>query len=227
MNLVQIGSGSADLDENFSDGFTNFAKGLKNKKNIFIIEANSLHLKSLKKSWKNEKNIKIFNLAITPDNYKNKKITFYYCSLDTPNYQIFSNSYNFVKRHFKYGIIKSKIVDAMCISVFLKKFINNNVDYLSLDIEGLDFDVIYHIKLNKIKILNISFEHIHLSFFQKVLLISKLVSNGYLFSGMGFDLRKSDWMFTKELKKGIVKTILLPFTPRRIWKNYKFHNFNN
>ena len=50
------------------------------------------------------------------------------------------------------------------------------------------------------------------------------MKNGYLFSGMGFDLRKSDWMFKKRYNLNKLKTYLLPITPRRIWKRYDFSN---
>ena len=51
------------------------------------------------------------------------------------------------------------------------------------------------------------------------------INNGYFFSGMGFDLRKFDWMFTKNYKYKKLQTFLLPITPRRIWKRYQFSIF--
>ena len=39
-----------------------------------------------------------------------------------------------------------------------------------------------------------------------------------------FDIRKSDWMFSKNFKKNKIQTALLPITPRRIWKHYLFSN---
>ena len=50
MCLIQIGSGSASLDTNIQDGFSNYII-LKNiEKKVFIIEANSIHLNNLKKA---------------------------------------------------------------------------------------------------------------------------------------------------------------------------------
>ena len=69
--FVQIGAGSANLDKNFEDGFTNFVKN-KKKAEIFVVEANSIHIKKLKKDWNKQKKIKIFNFAIVPDNIKQK-----------------------------------------------------------------------------------------------------------------------------------------------------------
>ena len=107
MTLVQIGSGAANSDTSYQDGFTNFVLK-KKKQKIIIIEANSMHLSKLKKFWKSKKNVKIFNLAIIPDNNHKKKMNFFYSSKDKPNYQIFSSSKSFVKKHFSVGTIKKK-----------------------------------------------------------------------------------------------------------------------
>ena len=71
--FVQIGAGSANLDKSFEDGFTNFVKKNKKKAEIYVVEANSIHIKKLKKDWNKQKKIKIFNFAIVPDNIKQKK----------------------------------------------------------------------------------------------------------------------------------------------------------
>ncbi len=225
MNLIQIGSGAANFDENFQDGFTNFVKKKIKKGNIFVVEANSIHIKKLKKNWRKTKNVKIFNLAIIPDNVVKNKMVFFYSEDDKPDFQIFSNSNFFVKRHFPNSKIKKKVVRCISISNFFKKNFIKKIDFLSLDIEGMDFDVLYNLDLKKFTIKNISFEHLHLSFWQKIKIIKKFVKNKYFFSGMGFDIRKSDWMFTKNYTKRKITTYLLPFTPRRIWKNYLFSEF--
>ena len=49
-NLVQIGSGAANLDLQFEDGFTNFVKRKFKRYNLYLVEANSIHIKKLKKS---------------------------------------------------------------------------------------------------------------------------------------------------------------------------------
>ena len=222
MCLIQIGSGSANLDTYIHDGFTSFVKKKNIKNKILIVEANSTHLHNLKNFWKNNLNVKIFNLAVVPDNINQKNMQFYYCQEDAPNFQIFSISKSFVKKHFTNGAIKTKLVDCIKASDFLKENNVSVIEYLSIDIEGMDFEVLMNLDLKKFDIKNISFEHLHLNFFQKIKIIRKLMKNGYLFSGMGFDLRKSDWMFTKKYESKKLITILLPITPRRIWKKYEF-----
>ena len=225
MILVQIGAGSASFDTQFSDGFSNFIKRKKIYDKILIVEANPIHIKNLIKFWKLNKKVKIFNLAITPDNSHLKKMTFFYSEEDSPNYQIFSNSKSFVIKHFPKSKIKSLIANCLNISNFFKKNKIKKIDFLSLDIEGMDYDVLFNLELKKFDIKNISFEHLHLSLRQKFKIVLKLTKNNYFFSGMGFDLRKSDWMFSKNYKKTKIITYLLPFTPRRIWKKYLFSEF--
>ncbi|MDC3162738.1 FkbM family methyltransferase [Candidatus Pelagibacter sp.] len=222
MCLIQIGSGSASLDTDIEDGFSKFIIKNKIKKKIYIIEANSIHINNLKKFYRKYKNIKIFNLAISPDNNFLKKMVFFYCLNDAPNYQIFSNSKSFVTKHFPNGEIKKKTVECLRLSAFIEKNNIKNIDYLSIDIEGMDYDVLINLNLNKFKIQNISFEHLHLSFFEKIKIVYKFIKHDYYFSGMGFDLRKSDWMFRKSYTLYKLKTYLLPITPRRIWKRYNF-----
>ena len=55
MNLIQIGSGSASLDTNIQDGFSNYIISKNIKKKVFIIEANSIHILNLKKFYEKKK----------------------------------------------------------------------------------------------------------------------------------------------------------------------------
>ena len=189
---------------------------------MLIVEANSIHINNLKKFYQKNINVKILNLAIIPDDVNLKMMDFFYCLEDFPNYQIFSNSKSFVKKHFPDGKIEKKSIECLRISEFFEKNDIDKIDYLSIDIEGMDYSVIMKLDLKKFKIENISFEHLHLTFWQKIKIVTKLINNRYFFSGMGFDLRKSDWMFTKNYKYKKLLTFLLPITPRRIWKRYQF-----
>jgi len=222
MSYIQIGSGSANLDTNIQDGFANYIISRDIKEEVIIIEANSIHIDNLKKFYKKNKYVKIYNLAIIPDNVNLKKMDFFYCLEDFPNYQVFSNSKSFVKKHFPNGKIEKKSVDCLKISDFFLQNQIKKIDYLSIDIEGMDYPVLINLDLKQFNIKNISFEHLHLNFWQRINIVYKFIKNGYFFSGMGFDIRKSDWMFTKDYKFKKIKTFLLPITPRRIWKRYKF-----
>ena len=179
MCLIQIGSGSASLDTNIQDGFSNYIVSKNIKKKVLIVEANSIHINNLKKFYKKNINVKIFNLAIIPDNIDLKTMDFFYCLEDFPNYQIFSNSKSFVKKHFPYGKIEKKSVECLRISEFFVKNDVNQIEYLSIDIEGMDYAVLMNLDLKKFNIKNISFEHLHLTFWQKIKIVSKFINNGY------------------------------------------------
>ena len=181
MCLIQIGSGSANLDTNIQDGFSNYIISKNIQKKVFIIEANSIHINNLKKFYEKNKNVKIFNLAIIPDDINIERMDFFYCLEDYPNYQIFSNSKSFVKKHFPNGKIEKKSVECSMISNFFEKNNINKIDYLSIDIEGMDYSVLINLDLKKIEIENISFEHLHLTFWQKIKIVTKLINNGYFF----------------------------------------------
>ncbi len=152
-------------------------------------------------------------------------MTFFYSAEDAPNYQIFSNSKSFVLKHFPKSKINKKIVNCLNISKFFEKNKLKKINFLSLDIEGMDYEVLLNLNLKKFDIKHISFEHLHLTILQKFIIIFKFINHNYYFSGMGFDLRKSDWMFSKGVKRTKIKTYLLPLTPRRIWKSFLFSKF--
>ena len=77
MCLVQIGSGSASLDTNIQDGFSNFIKKKKIDKRIFIVEANSLHLENLKRFIKMIKMLKFIILQLYQIIWIKKKWIFF------------------------------------------------------------------------------------------------------------------------------------------------------
>ena len=179
MCLIQIGSGSANLDTNIQDGFSNYIISKNIQKKVFIIEANSIHINNLKKFYEKNKNVKILNLAIIPDDIDLKIMDFFYCLEDFPNYQIFSNSKSFVKKHFPNGKIEKKSVECLRISKFFEKNNIDKIDYLSIDIEGMDYSVLMQLDLKRFKVENISFEHLHLTFWQKIKIFGPSLKSAY------------------------------------------------
>ena len=196
-----MGAGAGDLDSsaNFRCGFTGFIK--KNyKKNdfIFAIEANKLNIKKLKKCWKNYPKTKILNLAITADSLDNNK-TLYYTEQDKPHYQVCSVDINHVKKHYPKSLIKKFSVKAITIKEFFNKYIKKKcINFLSIDLEGIDYEIIMSINLKKNHIKNISIEHLHLTKIQKFKLINHLNNNGYSYCGSGYDHNNFDYLFIKK-----------------------------
>ena len=226
MNFVHIGAGAGDLDpsSNFRDGFTEFVKNQKNKKyKIYVVEANPKNIKKLKETWKNYKNTKIFNLAIVPNNFKKKKIKLFFSENDAPHFQLMSSEINHVKRYFPQSKIRSINVKVMKIDYFFKRYFKNSmIESFSIDIEGKDYDVLMDIDFKKYTINNISVEYLHLSKYQKIKLIRKLISNGYSYNGFGLDHNNIDWLFTK--KKSIWNNFISRIFPHVHRIHYKRFN---
>ena len=159
MNFIHIGAGAGDQDPscNFRDGFSEYVKNHKSKiKKIFVVEVNPKNIKKLKKTWKNYKHTKIFNYAITPNNFNKKKIKLFYSEKDAPHYQLLSNDINHVKRYYPKSKIKFLIAKPVKIKSFLEKnFKNLTIESLSIDVEGADYDIIADINLKKFNIKNI------------------------------------------------------------------------
>ena len=215
MNFVHIGAGAGDLDpsSNFRDGFSEYVKNFDcTEKNVFLIEANPKNIEKLKECWKDFKNVKIFNFAIIPNNFLEKKIYLYYSVEDGPHYQLLSNDKNHVKKYFPKSEVKHIVVDTMKIGDFFEKNFNNlTIESLSLDVEGLDCDIFMDINLKDFNIKNISIEYFHLNKNQKKTIIKKFISNGYTYNGFGIDHNNIDWLFTK--KKSIWNNLVAKILP--------------
>ena len=123
MIFVHIGAGAGDLDPstNFRDGFSEYVKKIKNKKEkIFVVEANPKNIEKLKKCWKDYKDVKFFNIAVTPNDYSKKNITLYYCDEDRPHFQLLSYDKNHVKHYYPNSEIKKLRVKTIKINDFYK-----------------------------------------------------------------------------------------------------------
>ena len=203
MIYVHIGAGAGDLDSGalFRDGFSEFVKqNDDDDKKIYVVEANPSNISKLEETWKNYKNIEIFNFAISSSAKFEKKIKFYYSLDDAPHYQQFSNDIDHVKKIYKdLDKIKFKYIDCVKINEFLDKNFNNKIiDYFSIDIEGMDYEVIQDINLKKFKIINFSFEHLQLDLNQKINTFKKFLKFNYSYNGSGIDHNNFDWTFKKK-----------------------------
>jgi len=81
----------------------------------------------------------------------------------------------------------------------MKRFSNKKIDYFSIDVEGLDYDIIMDIDFNKMDITNVSFEHRHLLKKEMGKIIKKLTAAGYSYNGFGVDHNNQDWTFKKKI----------------------------
>lgn len=225
MIFIHLGAGAGDLDErtNFKCGFTEFIKkNSKSNDKIFVLEANPKNISSLKMCYKNFSNVNIYNLGISINNEEN--LTFYYTDDDAPHYQVCTSKIDHLKKHYPNTTIKKFEIQSLSINEFLEKEVKNNIiDFLSIDLEGIDFDTLMSINMEKFEIKNISIEFIHLSPFEKKKMISHLNQNGYSYIGYGYDHNNFDFLFTKK------KFLLNRFLSKFLWlvgkKYIKFFNY--
>jgi FkbM family methyltransferase len=71
-------------------------------------------------------------------------------------------------------------VNAITFNDLIKKYSINKLDFLHIDTEGYDYEIINMVLLTNIEIEFIYFEHIHLSNFQYKSIIQNLQQNGYV-----------------------------------------------
>jgi hypothetical protein len=143
--------------------------------------------------------IKYENCCIVPPNLADKGVftTIYYSESDAPEYQVASINKRHILNHgYKEDSIKSFMVEQKTLDALLDKYRRlGKIDYLFLDIEGIDADVILSFDLSKYDITNIQIEHLHLGD-KKDAVRQKFFDAGYRIAeaigGVGFDT-----LFTK------------------------------
>ena len=219
MNYVHLGACIGDWDKTGLNrcGFTEFIK--KNSKindKIFLIEANPKNISKLEESYKNFNNARILNLGVTAR--KNNEITFFYTEDDAPYYMVCSTKINHVLKHYPNSKINEFKIKTVSVNNLFKDYIKErNIDYLSIDLEGIDFEILMSINLNDYNIKNISFEYLHLNKKQKKQLVNYLLKYGYSYCGFGYDINNFDFLFKKK------KILLNRFISRFLWIVGKKH----
>jgi len=219
MNYVHLGACIGDWDKTGLNrcGFTEFIK--KNSKindKIFLIEANPKNISKLEESYKNFNNARILNLGVTAR--KNNEITFFYTEDDAPYYMVCSTKINHVLKHYPNSKINEFKIKTVSVNNLFKDYIKEkNIDYLSIDLEGIDFEILMSINLNEYNIKNISIEYLHLNKKQKKQLVNYLLKYGYSYCGFGYDFNNFDFLFKKK------KILLNRFISRFLWIVGKKH----
>jgi len=207
--FIQIGAGAGDKDSraNYRDGFTEFVKKLpKNRiKKIILVEPNPVNIPFLRECWKDYPEACIYEFAVVPENIDLKNIDFYYSLYDGPNYQVASIIKQHVLNHYSgdNNVIESFSVPTIHINDFLNKYNDNGngngndeIELLSLDIEGIDSEIMLDLKLDNIKVKYISFEYIHMG--DNLKDVKKhLENNNFEYIGKGVDYNGFDYLYKK------------------------------
>ena len=197
--FVHLGGGAGDLDSrvDFRCGFTELIKREISKYDqAFIVEANPKNIDKLKSCYQNYENVNVLNLAITYEN--SKECEFFFTEDDAPHYQVCSLDINHVKKHYPNSTINSFKIKALNINEFIENYVSNRIDYLSIDLEGIDYEILMKIDFLKTSIENISIEHLHLSKSQKKIMINHLNKHGYSYCGNGYDHQNFDYLFKRK-----------------------------
>ncbi len=224
MYFVHLGAGAGDQDprSNFRCGFTEFIKKQYNDKSkVFVVEANLLNIEKLEFCYRNYKNINIHNIAISTKNLD--KLTFFYTKDDGPHFQVCSSDFDHVKQYYPNSKIENFSVKSLTINKFFEDNLIHDIDYLSIDIEGLDYEVLMSIHFSKFNIKNISIEYLHLTKYQKKNLINFLTKSGYSYCGFGYDHNNFDYLFCK--KKIFWNRLVSKILHLISIKHYKILNF--
>lgn len=221
--FVHLGAGAGDLDQrsNFRCGFTELIKKkYTSNDQVFVVEANPKNIKKLKKCYENFANVEVINLAVTHDS--SREYEFFYTEDDSPHYQVCSMKIEHLKKHYPNSEIKNFKIQGLNINVFFEKFVGEKIDYLSIDLEGIDYQILMNINLSKINIQNISIEHLHLSKIEKKNLVIYLNSFGYSYYGNGYDHNNFDYLFIK--KKNLWNRFISKFLFLIDYKKIKYFN---
>lgn len=179
MKVVQIGSnkGNDDLSEYLLSNFDELEFGL-------FVEAIPVHIPELKKCYSKYENIFVENIAVIPSNKKEDKIKFYLLTTNAPDYGISSCSKEHIEKHVRdiSRLQGGKILEfeLPCITLenLLDKYNISSLDFLFLDVEGIDAQIILNFDWEKYNIKKVEFEYIHLRE-QGDQIKNKFISMGY------------------------------------------------
>ena len=197
--FIQIGAGAGDLDKraNYRDGFTEFIKNMPREyiKKIILVEPNPLNIPALKECWKDYPESTIYEIGIVPTYYQNDTIDFFYCPLDAPHYQVASVNKDHIRKHYGDNCELNKfIIPVKTLENFINEIIKDDIELLSLDVEGLDAELILDINFNSLKIKYLSFEHTHLGE-KRAAVLNHLRINYFEYLGLGVDHNQNDSLY--------------------------------
>jgi FkbM family methyltransferase len=186
MKIVQIGACRGN------DHVTNLIKDIE-VEFLLLVEANPFNIESLKQCYANRTNI-IEHIAITAD-LTADSISFYYSVDDGPGYEVSSIKKSHPMIYYQEDQIREIQIPAISLDLLLQKYNIDYLDYLFLDIEGIDAEVALSLDLNKYNIQRVQIEFLHLGN-QLADVTHHFLSHGYTLHP-GIDLFGYDRMFIK------------------------------
>jgi len=156
MIIVQLGSnkGNDKLTEYIKNNNINLELGL-------FVEAIPFHIDELKECYKDYPNAVIENIAIKlPQDEKTEMVIYYHLD-DGPKYEVASFDKNHTLKHYTTDKIESIKVPSMTLEEILDKHNITKIDWLLIDVEGLDAEIVETFNWDKYDIKRVDVEHIH------------------------------------------------------------------
>ena len=160
ISVVQLGTNDAndDLSEYLLSTFDNLKFGL-------FVEPNMLFNESIKNRYSKYKNMILENVAIVPNKCNiGDQIELFYHTGD-PTYETTSCKIEHINKHMQYyndGEVKSFYSVTSSLEQLLDKYEIKDLDWLLIDVEGLDSEIIMQFDFSKYNIKRVEFECIHL-----------------------------------------------------------------
>lgn len=166
MNIIQVGTNSGN------DHVLKLCKKITPERinRLILVEPFDVHNELILINY-NLFNFELLNVAIVPNNNLDKTIQFYHHNDDkfgrndgTISFEVASINKDHIIKHYGDTIEKINIINVKTLTINelfeLKNIIE--IDFLFLDIEGIDFDVALSLDLSKYSIKNIIIEVLHL-----------------------------------------------------------------
>jgi hypothetical protein len=186
MKIVQIGAcrGNDHVTKLIENQYVAF---------LLLVEANPFNIKPLEQCYANRKCI-IENIVVTAD-LNTDSIPFYYSIADGPAYEVSSIKKSHPMLYYREDQIKEFQLPAISLDSLLQKYCISYLDYLFLDIEGIDAEVSLSLNLEKYNIKHVQVEFLHLGERQQEV-IEHFLKHGYSLHP-GTDSYGYDKMFIK------------------------------
>jgi FkbM family methyltransferase len=157
MKIVQLGA---------NKGYDSLFRYLENHKSeielLVLVEPFRLHLDNLKECYKDYKNVIIENVAVKPSFITKEDLTIYYYEKDGPAYHVASINPSHIYKHYGNVNLDSFTIPSFTIEQILNKHDLKELDWLLIDVEGLDAELILNFDWSSYNIKRIDVEHLHL-----------------------------------------------------------------
>lgn len=157
MKVVQIGSNKGD------DNLSHYLKGNYNELEFgLFVEANPLHIGNLKNCYSQYSNVIIENVAIKVPSYQENTLKLYYHENDGPMYHVASCEKSHIEMYYPSNGLRHFEVPCISLDSLFEKYQIKDLDWLLLDIEGIDAEILLTTDWSKYNIKRIEYEKIHL-----------------------------------------------------------------